>query len=669
MDGIKIEVTGNILKVAERPKRITSGTVGLPVEFVFDETWDGMTKTAVFRAGCHERLAKIVEEKSTVPWEILENEHFMLAIGVYGVNDDGTVAIPTIWANVGIIHEGASLEGDVTNKPSLPIWKELENDIGNLFNLKTKAKSNLVEAINEVYAEMNGIETDDYYHTEREEIGVSHNEINDEYVFGLYRALKEEYPDNVREIEYKSNDGTFTAYVYEISTGEYNTAGSYALEYDMDKHIKKPKYLVLNAFHGNERKTVFSTYRFIRDVLKGHNVPQAFREGAIIQVLPVANPLGFNAFSYTKPNGVDISINFDWNWVKRTSSGDKAASEPETQAITKWLTENSDAQVFIDYHNSGATEENVALIGSDTDDTERVKRAALRGIDKVILYWRDVIGYPPVLVPTIVNDKITEDRVLAEVIFSYSVSGDGRGFAYSYANHVLGIPSFAMETAAYKGDYDEYIANQETYPAEPIAMGADALGNILIQLFNEASEVTDMKGVSGKLDTLMEIVNRSLSFRIESGTMTVTEDVLPEDGQYQIFVHLRDGDFHTGKPCSSGAKTFVFYPDNATLTAIENMYKQVTDTWTPPNYTCAVHGNCFEPSVTNASGDIMSYMSMLQYVPTMASQRKGWWVYDYSTIADNKSGANFAAYALKAGTYHWTAYYWDEIPEWQGGTY
>lgn len=50
MDGIKIEVTGNIARVIVRPARITAGTVGLPVEFSFDSQWDGLIKTAVFRA-------------------------------------------------------------------------------------------------------------------------------------------------------------------------------------------------------------------------------------------------------------------------------------------------------------------------------------------------------------------------------------------------------------------------------------------------------------------------------------------------------------------------------------------------------------------------------------------------------------------------------------------
>ena len=51
MNGIHIAVTGNMAKVTEKPGKITSGTVGLPVEFSFDSQWDDLRKIAVFQAG------------------------------------------------------------------------------------------------------------------------------------------------------------------------------------------------------------------------------------------------------------------------------------------------------------------------------------------------------------------------------------------------------------------------------------------------------------------------------------------------------------------------------------------------------------------------------------------------------------------------------------------
>lgn len=162
MDGIKIEVTGNIARIIERPARITAGTVGLPIEFSFDNQWEGLSKTAVFKAGCTEMIVENLEVETTVPWEATANPKVWLSIGVYGVNADGSVAIPTIWANVCVISDGANPDGDVSTAPTLPVWQRLWNSIGNLLGLTTNAKGNLVEAINEVnsIALAGGIESD-----------------------------------------------------------------------------------------------------------------------------------------------------------------------------------------------------------------------------------------------------------------------------------------------------------------------------------------------------------------------------------------------------------------------------------------------------------------------------------------------------------------------------
>ena len=162
MDGIKIEVIGNIANVVESPYRITSGTVGLPIEFSFDEQWDGLQKTAVFRVRNDVKIVEDLEAETTVPWELLQKPGAKLSVGVYGVNQDGSIAIPTIWANVRTIKDGVDPEGDPSAEPTLPVWQRLWNAIGNLVGLKTNAKDNLVDAINEVHniALSGGIESD-----------------------------------------------------------------------------------------------------------------------------------------------------------------------------------------------------------------------------------------------------------------------------------------------------------------------------------------------------------------------------------------------------------------------------------------------------------------------------------------------------------------------------
>lgn len=132
MDGIKIEVTGNIARVIEKPARITSGTVGLPIEFTFDNQWLNLTKVAMFRAGHITKTVSDPEGATTVPWEVLTRPNVWLSVGAYGVNRDGTVVIPTIWANVCPIQVGVTPEDDPSTDPTLPIWQEIKNYVDSI---------------------------------------------------------------------------------------------------------------------------------------------------------------------------------------------------------------------------------------------------------------------------------------------------------------------------------------------------------------------------------------------------------------------------------------------------------------------------------------------------------------------------------------------------------
>lgn len=125
MKEIKLRVTGNQIEVTERPEVITSGTVGLPVQFIFDSQWDGLRRVAVFRAGEVVKDVLDPDQGTIVPWEVLKKPNAWLSVGVYGSNGDGTVVIPTLWANIGVVHNGADPKGDPAADPTIPVWQEI----------------------------------------------------------------------------------------------------------------------------------------------------------------------------------------------------------------------------------------------------------------------------------------------------------------------------------------------------------------------------------------------------------------------------------------------------------------------------------------------------------------------------------------------------------------
>ena len=127
MTGIKVNVTGAQISV-ECAGPLTGGMVGVPVSFTFDGAWDALAKTAIFRAGGLSMAVLGVGTTATVPWEVLEKTGCTLYVGVYGLSADGAVAIPTIWAEVGVIQPGADPSADESADPSLPVWAQvLEN--------------------------------------------------------------------------------------------------------------------------------------------------------------------------------------------------------------------------------------------------------------------------------------------------------------------------------------------------------------------------------------------------------------------------------------------------------------------------------------------------------------------------------------------------------------
>ena len=120
------------------------------VQFVFSSDWDGLTKTAVFQAGS-DKYSVLLDEsnEAPIPWEVLQNPRRTLYAGVYGTNGESLV-LPTIWASLGTIQEGAN-PGQDTQPPTPSVYEQILAEIGDLDALATSAKDSLVSAINELY--------------------------------------------------------------------------------------------------------------------------------------------------------------------------------------------------------------------------------------------------------------------------------------------------------------------------------------------------------------------------------------------------------------------------------------------------------------------------------------------------------------------------------------
>ena len=135
---------------------IPKGIVGAVVSIEYtDPAWDGLQKTVVFRSAVTRDVLAAGNE-AVVPAEVVSRAGVNLYMGVYGVGADGRMVIPTIWTELGLVHGAAAPSGDTSTDPSLPVWAQIQAMIGNLDNLDTAAKSNLVAAINEALTKGGG---------------------------------------------------------------------------------------------------------------------------------------------------------------------------------------------------------------------------------------------------------------------------------------------------------------------------------------------------------------------------------------------------------------------------------------------------------------------------------------------------------------------------------
>ena len=132
-----------------RLEPIPRGIVGAVVAVEYtDPAWDSLRKTVVFRGAATKDVLDAGNE-IVIPAEVVSKAGGSLYMGVYGVDAENHVAIPTIWAELGVIQGAATPSGDASTVPSLPVWAQIQAMVGDLGTLDTEAKSNLVAAINE----------------------------------------------------------------------------------------------------------------------------------------------------------------------------------------------------------------------------------------------------------------------------------------------------------------------------------------------------------------------------------------------------------------------------------------------------------------------------------------------------------------------------------------
>ena len=117
MTQVFMEITGAQGR-AKKTGLLTAGMVGVPVQFSFSPEWAELNCLAVFRAGEVKKDNAITDGRSVIPAEVLQQPGQRLYLGVEGRSKQGDVVIPTVWAEVGQILDGAQAANDPALAPT-----------------------------------------------------------------------------------------------------------------------------------------------------------------------------------------------------------------------------------------------------------------------------------------------------------------------------------------------------------------------------------------------------------------------------------------------------------------------------------------------------------------------------------------------------------------------
>ena len=142
MTEVYMEITGAVA-TARKVGPLTAGMVGVPVMFSFSPEWQELNLLAVFQAGEEKKDNEIKEGRSVIPAQVLTQPGQMLCIGVEGRSKDGALVIPTVWAEVGRILDGAQ----AANDPALaPTPTQFERFMAGLEQVDEKLRESLRQA-------------------------------------------------------------------------------------------------------------------------------------------------------------------------------------------------------------------------------------------------------------------------------------------------------------------------------------------------------------------------------------------------------------------------------------------------------------------------------------------------------------------------------------------
>ena len=259
----------------------------------------------------------------------------------------------------------------------------------------------------------------------------------------------------------------FSAYVTktDIATVEQYSISQYDFSYmrinnRSARTIRKPKIAISTGTHGYEQGGCWCVAQFMNSLYRDttSDLLAAIRENVDFSIIPVVNPYGFAHNERKNENGIDINRNFNAGSISGADpssdsyGGTTAESEVGTQALIQFLTNNSDADFVIDYHNTAGDFPHYFLY---TDEQASICNALFTTLTR---QWKkEYSGFP------------------TDQLLGFCTGGTNGSFAYYATKH--GFNSFTLETP-----WCMSTIGSKKFDKPTIMTGVDTFANTLLTI-------------------------------------------------------------------------------------------------------------------------------------------------------------------------------------------
>lgn len=280
-----------------------------------------------------------------------------------------------------------------------------------------------------------------------------------------------------------ANDNPYTIYEYVFKPKRYDGAG-------MNQKVA-PKILIDANIHGFERNSAYGLFYFLKDIVENWDKNEslkALRCHVELHVIPISNPYGFDNFTYTNGNSVNINRNFacgNWTVVPvgdKDATGEEPFDQPESAIIRDWILDNADnLMMYINCHTDGRynadsyANANHWMLSSDRNDDyfNRLYNVGTRHIEEQTLMF-------PTMYP-----NVTPSNFFGE-INTEATENTSKGTAKQWACTQMNFLSMTLEgfNGLKVGDDQIFrILNDDTQKAN-----SEIIGNTVIQICYEYAD-------------------------------------------------------------------------------------------------------------------------------------------------------------------------------------